>query len=45
MDERYVVIGYGQLALAALLMVVNLALSMALRLGLEQSSRSPRCGW
>lgn len=37
MDERYVVIGYGQLALAALLMVVNLALSMALRLGLEQS--------
>lgn len=37
MDERYVVIGYGQLALAALLMVVNLALSVALRLGLEQS--------
>lgn len=37
MDERYVVIDYGQLALAALLMVINLALSVTLRLGLERS--------
>jgi putative ABC transport system permease protein len=37
MDDRYLPIGYGQLALAALLILVNVALSMALRLGLEKS--------
>ncbi|MGF1567570.1 MAG: iron export ABC transporter permease subunit FetB [Nodosilinea sp.] len=37
METRYITIGYGQLALAALLMGVNLAVSLALRLGLEQS--------
>jgi putative ABC transport system permease protein len=37
MDDRYVVIGYGQLALASLLMVVNLSLSVVLRLGLERT--------
>jgi putative ABC transport system permease protein len=37
MDDRYLTLGYGQLALAALLLGVNLALSIALRLGLEKS--------
>lgn len=36
MTDAYVQIGYGQLALAALLIVVNLALSLWLRLGLSR---------
>ncbi|MEB3213785.1 MAG: iron export ABC transporter permease subunit FetB [Leptolyngbyaceae bacterium] len=35
--KDYIVLGYGQLALAALLIGVNLMLSVALRLGLERS--------
>ncbi|MBW4653927.1 MAG: iron export ABC transporter permease subunit FetB [Kaiparowitsia implicata GSE-PSE-MK54-09C] len=37
MESNYIAISYGQLALSALLIVVNLALSVALRLGLAQS--------
>ena len=33
----YITIGYGQLALSALLMLVNVGLSVGLKLGLEQS--------
>ena len=36
MNDTYIEIGYGQLALAALLILVNLALSAALRLALEK---------
>lgn len=37
MDSRYIVISYGQLALSALLILVNIGLSIALRLGLARS--------
>lgn len=37
MEADYLVIGYGQVALAVLLIFVNLGLSVALRLGLEKS--------
>ncbi|PSN80300.1 iron export ABC transporter permease subunit FetB [filamentous cyanobacterium CCP4] len=37
MESDYIVIGYGQLALAALLILVNVALSAALQLGLGKS--------
>ncbi|WP_035985053.1 ABC transporter permease [Leptolyngbya sp. KIOST-1] len=37
MENNYIVIGYGQLALSALLILVNVALSAVLRLGLAQS--------
>lgn len=37
MDNNYIAIGYGQLALAALLILVNVALSVGLRLGLGRS--------
>ena len=37
METNYIPISYGQLALSALLIVVNLALSVALRLGLARS--------
>jgi putative ABC transport system permease protein len=37
METNYIAIGYGQLALSALLIVVNVVLSTALRLGLGQS--------
>jgi putative ABC transport system permease protein len=37
MQPDYIVISYGQLALAALLILVNLGLSISLRLGLEKS--------
>ncbi len=35
--DSYIAIGYGQLALAALLIVVNVGISIGLRLGLERS--------
>jgi len=35
--DGYIAIGYGQLALSALLILVNLGLSVGLRLGLERS--------
>jgi putative ABC transport system permease protein len=35
--QDYISLGYGQLALAALLILVNLGLSIALKLGLERS--------
>jgi putative ABC transport system permease protein len=37
MESNYIVISYGQLALSALLIVVNLGLSIGLQLGLERS--------
>lgn len=37
MSPSYIVIGYGQLALAAVLILVNIGLSVALRLGLARS--------
>lgn len=37
MQPGYIVIGYGQLALAALLIGINLALSIGFRLGLERT--------
>ncbi|MEL6321934.1 MAG: iron export ABC transporter permease subunit FetB [Cyanobacteria bacterium J06626_14] len=37
MMQDYIVLGYGQLALAALLILVNLVLSIVLKLGLERS--------
>ncbi len=37
METNYIAISYGQLALSALLIVINLALSVALRLGLARS--------
>ena len=37
MDGSYIPIGYGQLALAALLILVNIGLSVALQLGLAKS--------
>lgn len=37
MDDRYLVISYGQVALAAMLLGVNLILSVALKLGLSKS--------
>ncbi|MGG6240059.1 ABC transporter permease [Nodosilinea sp. AN01ver1] len=37
MESNYIVIGYGQLALAALLILVNVALSAVLQLGLGKS--------
>lgn len=37
MESPYIPIGYGQLALSALLILVNIALSQGLRLGLQQS--------
>lgn len=37
MESRYIIISYGQLALSALLILVNVGLSMALKLGLARS--------
>jgi putative ABC transport system permease protein len=37
MESTYLAISYGQLALAALLIVINIGLSVALQLGLERS--------
>ena len=36
MESSYIAIGYGQLAMAAALILINMVLSFALRLGLEQ---------
>jgi putative ABC transport system permease protein len=36
-SPSYIVIGYGQLAFAAVLILVNIGLSFALRLGLARS--------
>lgn len=36
MEKSYIPIGYGQLALAAMLILINIVLSFTLRLGLEQ---------
>jgi len=44
MTSGYIQISYWQLALAALLILVNLALSI-IRLGLERSLGWPPCGW